>query len=60
MSAARRLSLWGLAGGSAGATLWVLVAALRAKALSEQVFFAMLPLAMLFSIAWRGLFSRND
>lgn len=60
MPGARRLFLWALAGVSAGAALWLLVAAIRADALSGQVFFALLPLVMLFSIAWRGLTDRDD
>jgi hypothetical protein len=55
MSTARRVFLLALAGGSAGLALWVLVAAALADKLSGQVFFAILPLVMLFGIAWRGL-----
>ncbi len=60
MSGARRLFLWLLAAVSAAAAIWVLVAAMRAEALSGQVFFAVLPLLMLFSIAWRGLSDKDD
>jgi fucose permease len=56
----RRLLLALLALASVGGALWVLVAAARADALSGQVFFAVLPLAMLFGLAWRGLRGKRD
>jgi hypothetical protein len=56
----RRLFLLALAGGSAVAALWVLVAAIRADALSGQVFFALMPLLMLFGIAWQKLTDKPD
>jgi len=55
MPAGRRLFFLALAGLSAAAALWVLVAALRADQLTGQVFFAVLPLVMLFGIAWSKL-----
>lgn len=51
----RRAFLWALAIASAGLALWVLGAALVADKLTGQVFFAILPLVMLFAIAWNGL-----
>ncbi len=60
MPAGRKVLLVLLAVGSAGAALWVLIAAIRAEALSGQVFFAIMPLAMLFGIAWSGLTGKRD
>ena len=45
---------------SAGAALWVLLAAARAGRLDGQVFFAIMPLALLFGVAWKGLFGGGD
>lgn len=55
MSLSRRLVLVVLALGSAALAIWVLIAAAEAGKLSGQVFFALMPLAMLFGIAWKGL-----
>lgn len=60
MARGRRLFLLALAGGSAVAALWVLIAAIRADALSGQVFFALMPLLMLFGIAWQKLTDKPD
>lgn len=60
MAPGRRLFLLALAGGSAAAALWVLVAAIRADALSGQVLFALAPLAMLFGVAWQKLTEKPD
>ncbi len=60
MSPARRIFLVLLALASAGATLWVLAAAVRADKLTGQVFFAVMPLLMLFGIAWKGLTGAKD
>ncbi|SMH58108.1 hypothetical protein [Maritimibacter sp. HL-12] len=60
MTSGRRLFFLALAGGSALAAIWVLVAAIRADALSGEVFFALMPLLMLFGIAWQKLTDRPD
>lgn len=60
MPAGRRLFFLPLAGLSAAGAAWVLAAAIRAGSLSGQVLFAMLPLAMLFAIAWAKLTHRDD
>jgi hypothetical protein len=60
MSLGRRLFLGLLALASAAGAVWILFAATQAGALTGQVFFAILPLAMLFGIAWRGLTGRPD
>lgn len=56
----RKIFLALLALVSAGLAGWVLIAALVADELSGQVFFAVMPLAMLFGIAWNGLSSHKD
>ncbi|GGD29230.1 hypothetical protein [Sinisalibacter lacisalsi] len=60
MAPGRRLFFLALAGGSAAAALWLLASAIRADALSGQVFFALMPLAMLFGIAWQKLTDKGE
>ena len=60
MTLGRRAFLVLLALASAAGAAWVLIAAVRAHALSGQVFFAILPLAMLFGLAWKGLTGAKD
>lgn len=60
MSLGRRIFLIVLALATAGATLWVLITAIMAEKLTGQVFFAVLPLIMLFGIAWTGLTRKAD
>ena len=60
MSRGRRIFLTLLALLSGGAALWVLIEAALYDKLSGQVFFAVLPLVMLFGIAWKGLTGARD
>ena len=60
MPAGRRLFFLALAGLSAAGAVWVLVAAIRAEQLTGQVFFAMLPLLMLFAISWQKLTHKDE
>lgn len=60
MSLGRRIFLILLALATAGATVWVIFAAAMAEKLSGQVFFAVLPLVMLFGVAWTGLTRKPD
>lgn len=60
MSLGRRIFLILLALASGGATLWVIAAAAMAEKLTGQVFFAVLPLVMLFGLAWNGLTRKPD
>lgn len=60
MSIGRRIFLGLLALASAAGAVWVLVAAAMAEKLSGQVLFAVLPLVMLFGLAWKGLTGSKD
>lgn len=55
----RRALLWALVLVSIGGAGAILVAAFRADQLTGQVFFALLPLVMVFSLAWNGLSHRD-
>lgn len=51
---ARQLFLTTLALGAFALAAWVLIAALRADAVTGEVFFAIMPLLMLGGIAWNA------
>lgn len=52
---ARKIFLALLLAGSVGLGLWLVYAAASSGHLTGQVFWALLPFAMLAGIAWRGL-----
>ena len=56
----RRILLGLMAAATAGLALFVLGSALVAGKLTGQVFVAVLPLVILFTLAWNGLTRRRD
>ncbi|EAQ11502.1 hypothetical protein RB2654_02035 [Rhodobacterales bacterium HTCC2654] len=45
---------------TAGLAIYVLVEAIITDHLTQQVFYAILPLVLLFSVAWNGLTNKRD
>ncbi|MAM61122.1 hypothetical protein [Maritimibacter sp. UBA3975] len=56
----RRILLTLLALASAGLAAYVLIEAILTEHLTQQVFYAVLPLVLLFSIAWNALGKKRD
>lgn len=56
----RRILLGLMAAATAGLALFVLGSALAAGKLTGQVFVAVLPLVILFTLAWNGLTRPRD
>lgn len=56
----RRIFLALLALASVGLAAYVLIEAVVTDHLTQQVFYAILPLILLFSIAWNGLSKSGD
>ncbi len=56
----RRILLMLLALASAGLAAYVLIEAVLTDNLSQQVFFAVFPLVLLFSVAWNALGRKRD
>ncbi|MEC7764026.1 MAG: hypothetical protein VX874_19135 [Pseudomonadota bacterium] len=56
----RRIFLALMALATAGLALYVLVEAIITDHLTQQVFYAILPLVLLFSVAWNGLSKNRD
>lgn len=60
MPRSRTIFLALLALGSAGLAVFVVVDAAIHDALSRKVIYALLPLVMLFGVAWKGLTNKRD
>ncbi|WP_138423011.1 hypothetical protein [Maritimibacter alexandrii] len=56
----RRIFLALMALATAGLAFYVLVEAIITDHLTQQVFYAILPLVLLFSVAWNGLTNKRD
>jgi hypothetical protein len=56
----RRIFLALMALSTAGLAIYVLVEAIITDHLTQQVFYAVLPLVLLFSVAWNGLTNKRD
>ncbi|MBL6426052.1 MULTISPECIES: hypothetical protein [Maritimibacter] len=56
----RRIFLALMALATAGLAIYVLVEAIITDHLTQQVFYAILPLVLLFSVAWNGLTNKRD
>lgn len=56
----RRIFLALMALATAGLAIYVLVEAIITDHLTQQVFYAVLPLVLLFSVAWNGLTNKRD
>lgn len=56
----RRIFLVLMAIATAGLALYVLVEAIITDHLTQQVFYAILPLVLLFTVAWNGLSRKRD